>query len=154
MAVDRGQPAWSYSASAFRAIASRSCNHQNSRYSHAPPLDPDAGWMARNTCVHAYTDGLHVALTGRPVNGDIVSWRAAGQCLAATAPHQSHDRAAHVSGTLHDTTGGCEQGVALSDRKPKMAIEGRCPISGGPGRIFLLVLLVWRARHRKGGSEC
>jgi hypothetical protein len=88
---------------------------------------------------HAYTDRLHVALTGRPVNGDIVSWRAAGQCLAATAPHQSHDRAAHVSGTLHDTTGGCEQGVALSDREPKMVIEGRCPISGGPGRIFLLV---------------
>lgn len=34
--VDRGWPVWSYSASAFRAIASRSCNHPNSRYSRAP----------------------------------------------------------------------------------------------------------------------
>lgn len=67
------------------------------------------------------------------------------------APDQSHDRAAHVSGTSQDTIGGCEQGVALSDLEPKMAIEGRCPISSAPGRIWLLV---WRARQSKGGSEC
>jgi hypothetical protein len=138
---------WSYSASAFRAIASRSCNHPNSRYSHAPPLDSDLdGWHE----THAQCIQLHVALTGRPVNGDIVSRRAAAQCLAATEPGQSHDRTAHVSGTSQDTIGGCEQGVALSDLKPKMAIEGHCPISSATGRIWLW----WCARQSKGGSEC